>query len=216
MNKITKWHILTIGLLLITMAGAFLWWGLCYVNTNIEKMLCLVAAILLVFISSIFFILFALSFGKSQNVFLYDKKTKRNISVEDLTYERVCEFLDSYIGIILQGKKNLLFSDIFNNSLLKNVPEIYHPLIQMRLLLLWMEIDSSDQWMLFVNSDKSYINIMEDTLYQFGEYQISSRLQYLWSSYSGDDTEIRNFFSKNTDYLKEFILNYVKVNIHLF
>lgn len=187
-----------------------------YVNTNIDKLLSLIATFLLVLVSSIFLIIFAFSFGKSQNVFLYDKKTKRNIDVEELTYERICEFLELYIGIILQGKKYLLFSEIFNNDILENVPEVFHVLIQMRLLLLWMETDASDKWVLLATRNKDYINTMEDTLFQIGEYQISSRLQYLWSSYSGDDTEIKDFFTKKIDYLKEFILNYVKDNIHSF
>ncbi len=216
MKKITKWHILTIGLLLFVMSGVFLWWGICNVSTLFDKILVLVAVILSVLISSVFFIIFAISCGKSHNVFLYDKKTKREIKIEDLTFERICEFLDLYIGLIFNDRKRLLFTDLFNSDLLKKAPKIYHSLIQLRLLSIWMEIDTGDNWNLFAEIDKNYINTMEDVLFNCGEYQISSRLQYLWSSYSGDDTEIKNFFLNNIEYLKEFILSYVKTNIHSF
>ena len=215
MRKITKWHMLTIGLSLFAGSILFLWWGLNIEGTYVDKLFSIIAMMLLLLISSIFFVLFAFSFVKSQNVFLYDKQSKKDINVEDLTFERVCEFLDLYIRLIFQNKKQLLFTDIFKSNLI-DVPKIYHPLIQIRLLILWIEADESDKWMLFANCDKNYIDKMEDTLHELGEYKISFRLHYLWSTYSGDDSEIKDFFLKNIEYLKDFILNYVKVNINSF
>lgn len=215
MRKITKGHILTIALSLFAGAILFLCWGLNIEGTYIDKLLSIIAMMLLLLISSVFFVLFAFSFTKSQNVFLYDKKIKKDINVEDLTFDRVCEFLDLYIRLIFQNRKQLLFTDIFKSNL-NNVPKIYHPLIQMRLLILWIEEEASDKWMLFANCDKNYIDKMEDTLRDLGEYKISFRLHYLWSTYSGDDSEIKDYFLKNLEYLKDFILNYVKVNINSF
>ncbi len=212
MRKITKWHILTIGLSLFAGAILFLWWGLYREVTYIDKLFSIIAMMLLLLISSIFIVLFVFSFSKAQNVFLYDKKIKKDINVEDLTFDKVCEFLDLYIRLIFQNRKQLLFTDIFKIDL-GNVPKVYHPLIQMRLLILWIEESDSDKWMLFANCDKNYIDKMEDTLHNLGEYKISFRLHYLWSTYSGDDSEIKDFFLKNLEYLEEFILNYVKVNI---
>lgn len=215
-KKITKWHILSIGLVILSLAGVFLWWGLSYVNTTFEKFLIVIASLLLVLVSSIFFILFAISFEKSHNVFLYDKKIKKNILLENLTFERVCEFLDIYLGLVFHGRKSLVIGDVFNSDLLKDVPKEYYPLIQIRVLLIWIEIDSDSKWKQFAFAEKVYIDTMEEVLFNYGEKLISSKIQYLWASYTGDNTEIKDFFCNNIDYLKEFILNYVKANIHSF
>ncbi len=215
-KKVTKWHILSIGLVILSLAGVFLWWGLSYVNTTFEKFLIVIASLLLVLVSSIFFILFAISFEKSHNVFLYDKKIKKNILLENLTFERVCEFLDIYLGLVFHGRKSLVVEDVFNSDLLKDVPKEYYPLIQIRVLLIWIEMDSDNKWKQFAFAEKVYIDTMEEALFNYGEKLISSKIQYLWASYTGDNTEIKDFFCNNIDYLKEFILNYVKANIHSF
>ncbi|SHO51381.1 hypothetical protein [Anaerocolumna xylanovorans] len=136
MKKVTKWHILVIGLIIFTLAGVFLWWGLSYVNTTFDKLLIVIATVLLVLLSSIFFVLFGISFGKTHNVFLYDKKTKKDILLENLTFERVCEFLNVYLGIVFHGNKCLIVTDAFNSDLLEDVPKEYHPLIQIRVLII--------------------------------------------------------------------------------
>ncbi|WP_073589812.1 hypothetical protein [Anaerocolumna xylanovorans] len=77
-------------------------------------------------------------------------------------------------------------------------------------------MDSDDKWKQFALADKINIDAMEEALFNCGEYLISSKIQYLWASYTGDDTDIKAFFCNNIEYLKEFFLNYVKVNIHSF
>lgn len=216
MRKITRWHILSIGLVIFALAGLFLSWGLSYVNTTFDKILIIIASVLLAFVSSIFFILFVISFGKSHNVFLYDKKIKKDILLEYLTYDKVCEFLDVYLSVAFHGKKRLVVTDAFNSDLLDDVPGEYHPLIQLRVLIIWIEVTSNDKWKQFAFADKINIDAMEEALINYGEYRISSKIQYLWSSYTGDDTDIKDFFCNNIEYLKEFFLNYVKANIHSF
>lgn len=110
----------------------------------------------------------------------------------------------------------MVIGDVFNSDLLKDVPKEYYPLIQIRVLLIWIEIDSDSKWKQFAFAEKVYIDTMEEVLFNYGEKLISSKIQYLWASYTEDNTEIKDFFCNNIDYLKEFILNYVKANIHSF
>jgi hypothetical protein len=216
MKRVTKWHILLIGSLLLALAGLFLWWGFCYVSAKLDKILIVLATSLLLFISSLFFILFACSFGKKHNVFLYDKKTKREIEVEDLTFERVCEFLDLYMGLVFYRTKHISLSDFRRDDFLASVPKKFHPLILMNLLLIWMEIGTHEQWKQLAQTDKKSVDAIENILLNCGEHVISSKVQYLRASYTGDDTEIKTFFLNNIEYLKGFILDYVKNHIHAF
>jgi len=216
MKRVTKWHLLLIGLLIITLAGLFIWWGFLFLITTLDKVLVVVSSVLLLYVSSILFIIFACSFGKKYNVFLFDKNTKREIEVEDLTFERICEFLDLYIGIVFHGKKYITFSYFIEHDFLDNVQKKYHPLILMRLLLTWMEIGTHEQWKQFAESDKRVIDAIENILFNCGEHAISPKLQYLRASYTGDDTEIKELFLDNIEYLRDFLLNYVKCNIQAF
>lgn len=212
MRKVTKWHILIIGLIFLTLSLLFLWLGLDLSRS--DKILAVFASVLSAAISGLFIVLFAYSFGKKHNVFLYDKKSKKEINVEDLTFEKVCEFLDLYIGLVFHGKDNISISDFIEGEIFDKVSGYYRPLIVMRLLLIWIETDSKDKWKQFTQTDKIYIDAIEDILSNCGENIISSRLQYLRAS--EDDSEIESFFLGKVEYLKAYILNYVKANIHNF
>ena len=121
--------------------------------------------------------------------------------------------MDKYIGLIF-GKKDFIVTDIFNRDLLEDVPSIYHSLIQIRLLIQWVEMGPENKWKQLAELDKDNIDSMEAIIFLFSEHHFSSRLQCLW--YSGNDTEIESFFLKNTNNLEASILNYVKENIHSF
>jgi hypothetical protein len=216
MKKVTKWHMLLIGLMVAAPAGPALWWGFCYSGTLLDKILMVIAAVLLLAVSSIFFILFGISFGKRCNAFLYDKKLKREIGVEELTFEKVREFLDLYMGVAFHGKKSVSFSDFSREDFLEPVPKVYHPLFLMRILLAWMEFGSDEQWKDFAETDKATVDTIVDILFNAGEEEISSRLLYLRATYTGDVTEIKEFLTNNLEYFKGFILDYVKKNIHVF
>jgi|GEM_PF-3222733 len=216
MKKVSKWHILSIGLFFFILAGVLIWLGLSFIDTAIDKALIVLASVLSIIVSSIFFIIFFTSFGKTHNVFLYDKKTKKLIEVNNLTYEKICEFIDLYMGVLLHNKKFLSFSDFGNDDFLASVPKEYHPLILIRFLLIWMELETNKQWKQLAKTDKKHIDTIENILFTSGEYLISSKLQYLRASYIGDDTDIKEFFLNNIDYLRQFLLNYVKDNIHAY
>lgn len=216
MHKVTKWHIFVIGLLLILLSGLCVWRSVFVEDTTFDKVLLIIAAALSLAVGSFLFILFAYGFGKRHNAFLYDKATKSEISVDDLTYEKVCSFLDLYIGIIFYKRKQVSIADFNDDEFWAIVPVKYRPLILMRLLVLWIEMDNPNQWKQFAEMNKKDMDIIENILFSGGEQLISSKLQYLRASYEGDTNEIRSFFKDNTGYLKDHIVSYVKSNIHSF
>jgi hypothetical protein len=207
MKRVTRWHILFIGIVFLSIGGLAIWWGFCFQNTILDKILTVLVTVLLLFVSSVFFILFASSLGKKHNVFLYDKETKVEISVEDLTFEKICEFLDLYMGIVFYNKKNISFSDFSDVKFLASIPKEYHCLILIRLLLVWMEFCTDEHWKQFAETDKRNIDAIVDILSNCGERVISSKLLYFWASYTGNDIEIKEYFLSYIEYLREFMLS---------
>lgn len=216
MYKVTKWHIFVIGLMFAVLSVLCIWRSVFVEGTAFDKVLLVVAAVLSLALGSLLFILFFYSFGKRHNAFLYDKASKSEISIDDLTYEKVCSFLDLYIGIIFYKRKQVSIADFNDDEFWAIVPVKYRPLILMRLLVLWIEMDDPNQWKQFAKMNKMDIDIIENILFSGGEHLISSRLQYLRASYEGDTNEIRSFFIENAGYLKDYIVSYVKYNIRAF
>lgn len=216
MHKVTKWHIFVIGLLFVILSILCVWRSVFIQDTFVDKMLLVAAAVLSLAVGSFLFLLFVYSFGKTHNAFLYDKTTKSEISVDDLTYEKVCSFLDLYISIIFYKRKQVSIADFNDDEFWSVVPVKYRHLILMRLLVLWIEMDAPSQWKQFAKMSKMDMDIIENILFSGGEHLISSKLQYLRASYEGDTNEIRSFFIDNAGYLKDYIVNYVKSNIHAF
>lgn len=112
--------------------------------------------------------------------------------------------------------KYLPISFFSKNDDLAYVPKEYYPLFVMRLLSIWMENSIDGQCKQFTEIDKSNVDAIVDILFNCGERIISSKLVYLKASYTGDDTEIKEFCLNHLEYFKEFMLNYVKCNIRTF
>ena len=150
-----------------------------------------------------FIFLATLQTGK-ENFFLYDRKTKTSIPVEQLTWERVEERL---IGC---------FSYYFRNGRRANaMPEVLRPLFLPFFLLQFKDGKKEDVDRLFTENkemlDSAVLSL--NTLHLEDE---GRRLMYHFGSYRGDPEPFRSFILASETKIQGKMLDYIKEHIDEF
>lgn len=154
------------------------------------------------------------------NFFLYDTKTQRNLTAEELTFDRVNSRM-SYFLTTLSTSQEKLWAD---NTLADNgtgrfgVNDVYRPLTAYKMLYDLIELDRPEGWALFLCATPATIDSLLDALEENGEEAMAKALYHAYNSASGrDDTEwLRDFLSGNAKYLRRRMLGYVQKNIEWF
>ncbi|MBQ9780866.1 MAG: hypothetical protein IJW00_07955 [Clostridia bacterium] len=178
-----------------------------------------VLAVELILISVAILAFLLLSHDGDANFFLYDRKAKKNISEEELTFEKINSRMGYYMTLISSSQeqvwtKNVLASD--NIRFGQN--GVYKPLVAYKMLYDLIELDSPDVWELFTGADADVISSLCRTLSYCGERDMSDALLDAYESAAGvDDIEwIRDFVMGNAKYIRRRMRDYVLANIEEF
>ncbi len=153
------------------------------------------------------------------NFFLYDTKTSRNIDVEDLTFDRVNSRM-SYFMSTLTSSQDRLWSDnvLTVNPARFGVGEIYRPLAAYKMLVDLAEIDRPEGWRLFLCASPATIDTLLAALRVAGEDDMIAKLRYAYDNAADrDDIDwVRDYVTKNSQYIGHRMLGYVRKNIEWF
>ncbi|MDD4494915.1 MAG: hypothetical protein PHV32_11340 [Eubacteriales bacterium] len=187
-------------------------------DTVFDMILLFIAAALMVFVGGIILYILVLSIGKKQNFFLYDYKTKKEISVDELTFEMVEKRLDPYFGIVLSqiDKQDGVFDWFIKAHFNAEMPQAYKPLLIPFIFWAGIKNSKTSEWIGLLQADKDAIDLIENHLFPIGAFDISSRLQYYRTFEESRVDEIDEFLKSKQTYLEETILRYIKDNIVMF
>ena len=149
------------------------------------------------------FIFAATLHTERRNLFLYDRTTKSEIPVEDLSWERVEERLSGCFAYYFANRRRL-----------SAMPEVLHPLFLPFYLLQFKEAEEPDVDRLLKN--KEMIDSAVLAIDELGLGDDGRQLLYHFGSYAGDTAPFRAFLSSAEPRFREKITEYIKTHINEF
>lgn len=183
------------------------------VGTLIKVIIFIMAAIGLVLTAALgYFAL--LMMDKDPNYFLYDPKTKRNRSVQGLTFQiinaRMNRFLSNYASS--EGK-------IWNDRVLDNpyidMPDEFKPLVAYKLLYSLAEKDAEAGWNCLENASDATVRFICDGLVANNDDKFVAEIEKMMAR-PVNINAARDYLVRNKTYMQAKMKKYVVDNIELF
>ena len=138
-----------------------------------------------------------------RNLFLYDRETKTDLPVEELTWERIDERLAGCFAYYFANRRRL-----------SAMPGVLHPLFLPFYLLQFGEAEDPDVDRLLKN--KEMVDSASHALSTLGLGDDGRQLLYHFGSYTGDTAPFRAFLASASPRIREKITDYVKTHIEEF
>ncbi len=155
--------------------------------------------------------------GQGRNYFLYDRKTKKNKSVDSLTLLDIRLKIQKYMSLFRRGKR-LYVGDLFNNDI--QIPPAIRTLFCYELLYEISESPaSSDKAKLFLSFGNECADVFYSYLSAAGETQLAEKIRGYFNEFSESENtaeKFHRFLDANRPYLDAAIVKYTKDHIDEF
>ncbi len=169
-------------------------------------------------ITFIFVIRSAKKFTKQKhNYFLYDRKTKRDIDINSLTFSDIRIKIQKYMALFRRGKQ-LYVGDLFNSDI--KIPPAIRTLFCYELLYEISEggtgIEKAKRFLSFGNE---CAGVLYAHLASAGELQLAEKIRHYFNeSATNDDTaeKFHRFLDANRQYLEASMVKFTKDHIDEF
>ncbi len=177
-------------------------------DSVLTKILIFICSTLLIILALLYIFVILLSRNNVPNFFLYDEKTNRNISIEQLDYESVSSRLDNFIermgGIDFLIQRRGLENGNFG------IGAILRPVIVYRLL--YRSALDDNVLMLIGTSDDRVFSVIFRCLEEAGDKDMASVVQrYHNNSVNADN--FKRFLINNQKYIQGRTMAYISKNI---
>lgn len=213
------WIILAAGALAIVGGILILIFGIAAAGSSLTKVLTAIEGALLIVIGLILGYIVFLARDDDANFFLYDRKSGKNIRVDDLTFDRINSRLGYYMSLISSSQEQMWQKNVLGSENDRFGPnDVYKPLAAYKMLYDLAELDRYEGWVLFNEADVEIISSLTSALKMNGEEEMSRTLHFLHDEAMGpDDIErVRDFVTGNAKYIRRRIEKYVKDNMEWF
>lgn len=151
------------------------------------------------------------------NYFLYDKKTRQNASVEQLTFSETRKRIQKYMAMFKKGGK-LFLGDLFDEK--NNIPEAFHPLFCYELLYeLSEDCENTERARIFLSFGKECADAFSKNLAYAGDTELSRKIQFYFAEYETGQNILSDFcryISELRPHLEESVVKYTKEHINEF
>ncbi len=173
-----------------------------------------VAAAALFSIAALIIYILAYAIRKAKiNFFLYNRKSKSSVTVDELAFDVINEKLTLYFGLFLANSDSSIRSWASKKVGLEMEPE-YRVLYYPWLIHTFIENDQIELWQALTSAPKEMIDAFENSLFACGAVELSQRLQFLRATFAGDISPMRDYLLAKKNDLQNAMTNYVKTNIH--
>lgn len=160
-----------------------------------------------------------LSFEGEANFFLYDRKSGRNLTEDELTFDRLNARMGYYMTLIAESQEQMWERNVLERDDPRFGPEgVYKPLTAYKMLYDLAELDRPETWELFTGASPETITTLCRVLRSCGEETMANALLDAYEgAESVDDTEwVRDFVKGNAKYLRRRMREYVLKHIEEF
>lgn len=177
-------------------------------DSVLTKILIFICSTLLIILALLYIFVILLSRNNVPNFFLYDEKTNRNISIEQLDYESVSSRLDNFIER-MGGMDFLIQRRGLENGNF-GIGAILRPVIVYRLL--YRSALDDNVLMLIGTSDDRVFSVIFRCLEEAGDKDMASVVQrYHNNSVNADN--FKRFLINNQKYIQGRTMAYISKNI---
>ena len=167
---------------------------------------------------SVAFLAIVTSGAEPANFFLYDNKTRANISLEELDFARVDKKMTFVMANLTDNvsevwTKRIIFaqsSDILREN------EALVPLVAYKMLYDLAHRANEDVWGLYLAADGLVIEDVAAALEMNGDAELASAFKFLFENASGSYERTAKFLTDNKKYIQSKMLKYVKANVEKF
>lgn len=167
------------------------------------------------------FIIFVIAYGthlekQKRNFFLYDKKLKKDISLDELTVARIRERLVMHMALF-KHKGKLYVGDLFDSKTLI-VPEIIKPLFCYELLCEIADENGANA-SVFLSFGIECADIFSKYLASNDDHELALKIKSYFFAYADDQSvsgEFREYVVSKKEHIEAKMLGYVKSNIEKF
>ena len=195
----------------------------CFSYTKVDPGVAQIALYVLAGIIAIIggFVIFVVAYGthiekQKRNFFLYDRKLKKDIPMDDLTVARVRERLVMHMSLF-RHKGKLYIGDLFDSKTMI-APEILKPLFCYELLGEIADENGANA-SVFLSFGVECAEIFSKYLASNDDHELALKIKGYFFAYANDKTvsgEFREYIVSKKEHIEAKMLGYVKSNIEKF
>ncbi len=182
-----------------------------------KRVLEIILASLMLLLSLLVVLYFYVTRDAEPNFFLFDRKRKRNIPLEKLTFKIVNERMTFYLSMVCDGSVEQRWTEnALENDRQLGPHRVYRPLLAYKMLYDLADKDLESDWALLYSAKPEIVNSLCSALEQGGEREIVRAFRYVMDSYRETPAKIRDFICGNQKYFCGRMVKYITKNIELF
>lgn len=187
-----------------------------FANATYKRVIGTIIAVLMIVLALLAAFYVWLCRDTEPNFFLFDRKKKRNIPMDELTFTIANERLSFLLTAVSRSMEELWTEDVLENELKLGYRKVYRPLIAYKMLYDLADKNIDSYWSYLENASPETVQSIAKALEQAGETEMVKAFRFIMENYRNEPSKIRNFVSGNLKYIRGRIMAYIKHNIELF
>lgn len=152
---------------------------------------------------------------KKPNYFLYNPNTKRNISVQKLTFGRVNSRMNRFLSSYAASEGKIWNDRVLDDPYLEMEPQ-FKPLVAYKLLYGLAEKDAEAGWRCMENASDETILFICNGLRANGDNELAATIENLMAQKPVNIKIIRDYLVRNIKYIQKKMLRFVLDNVDKF
>ena len=187
-----------------------------HANATYKRVLEVIVSILLIAMAGLIGYYLWLTKDSEPNFFLFDRVKKRNIPVEELTFQTVNERMNVYLNKVSESVEALWLGEVFESERKLGYRKVYRPLLAYKMLYDLGDKNLDDYWDFLLNAPATTVEAICNALAQGGEVEMVKAFRFLMANYRENPAKIKDFIIGNLRYIRGRMLGYIKKHIELF
>lgn len=152
---------------------------------------------------------------KKPNYFLYNPQTKRNISVQKLTFQNVNSRMNRFLSGYAASEGKIWNDRVFDDPYLEMEPE-FKPLVAYKLLFGLADKDAEAGWRCLENASDDTIAFICKGLRANNDNEFATAIENVMAQKPVNIKVIRDYLVRNRKYMQNKMFKYVLENIDKF
>lgn len=152
------------------------------------------------------------------NFFLYDSKTKANMSIDELDFNLVNRKMTFVMTTLASSAAAAWKENVFSedNEIFADGDDAFVPLVAYKMLYDLCERANDEVWQNYVDADATVVEAVAAAVELNGDRDLGKAFRFLHENADGDYERTEKFLSDNKKYIQNKMLKYVKANIDRF
>lgn len=189
--------------------------GLVLEISTLPKVVLIIVALLCLALSIEFGYFTYLMIDTKPNYFLYNPQTRRNMSVQKLTFQTINARMNRFLSGYASSEGKVWNDRVFDNPYLE-MPEEFKPLVAYKLLFGLAEKDSEAGWKCLENASEETVLFLTNGLELNKDSEFAAAFSNLMSQRPINIKVTRDYLVKNKRYIQSKMTKYVIDNISCF